>query len=83
MLTRFEEGDKVWIERTDYVENVDLIRKVQTVDYAIDVPTDEPDSQAIYIVGSDFIYSNEDLKHDRKTINTSRDRQTTRETRQV
>ena len=64
MLTRFEEGDKVWIERTDYVENVDLIRKVQTVEEVIDIETDEPNSQYIYIVGSDFIYSNEDLKHE-------------------
>jgi len=62
-LTRFESGEKVWIQRTEHVENVDLIREVQTVDYAMDCPTEEENSQAIYIVGSDFIYSNEDLKH--------------------
>ena len=64
-LTRFEAGDKVWIETTEYVENVDLIRNVQTVDYTIDVPTEEANSQAIYIIGSKYIYSNKDLKHDK------------------
>jgi len=62
-MTRFKTGDKVWIQRTEFVENVDLIKNVQTVQYVIDVPiTDEnmlgSTSQAIYIVGSDFIYSN-------------------------
>jgi len=65
MLERFESGDKVWIERIDYVENVDMIRNVQTVDYVIDCLTDKPNSQAIYLVGSSFIFSNEDLKKDK------------------
>ncbi len=59
---KFKSGDKVWIIRTEYVENVDLIKNMQTVDYVIDVPTTEQNSQAIYIIGSDFIYSNEDLE---------------------
>ena len=65
MLEHFESGDKVWIERTEYVETVEQIRTVQTVDYAVDVDTTEAGSQAIYLVGSDFIYSNEDLKKDK------------------
>jgi len=65
MLTRFEPGDKVWIERTEYVENVDMIRNVQTVESAMDCVTDEPDSQVIYLVGSDYIFFNEDLKKDK------------------
>ena len=68
-MTRFKTGDKIWIQRTEFVENVDLIKNVQTVQYVIDVPiTDEnmlgSTSQAIYIVGSAFIYSNEDLIHE-------------------
>ena len=61
----FKKGDKVWIERTEFVENVDLIRYVQVVESVAHVPTeDEPDSQMIHIVGSDYIYSNDDLKKD-------------------
>jgi hypothetical protein len=65
-MEKFKSGDKVWIQRTEYVENVDLIKSVQTVDYAIDVPINDENmlgatGQAIYLVGSSFIYSNEDL----------------------
>ena len=65
MLVRFEAGDKVWIERTEFVENVDMIRSVQTVESVMDCETDEPNSQVIYLIGSDYIFSNEDLKKDK------------------
>jgi len=64
-MNRFKAGDKVWIENTDYVDNADMIRNVQVVEKVFDVPChDEPDSQCINIVGSKFIYSNKDLKHE-------------------
>ncbi len=65
-MERFKAGDRVWIERTDFVENADMIRNVQVVENVYDVPcSDEPDSQCINIVGSKFIFGNEDLKHEK------------------
>ena len=66
-LVKFKAGDKVWIERTEFVESVDLIRNVQTVDYVVDVPTDGLNSQVIYLVGSRFMYGNNDLKLEMKS----------------
>ena len=64
-MTIFKDGDRVWIQRTECVENVDMIRKVQIVEKVYDMPCDdEPDAQAIDIVGSDYLYNNEDLIHE-------------------
>ena len=47
-MDKFKPGDKVWIERTDFVENADMIRNIQVVEKVYDVPcNDEPDSQCI------------------------------------
>jgi len=65
-MKKFKAGDRVWIENTDIVENVDMIRNVQMVESVEDVECDdEPNAQAIYIVGSMFLYTNKDLKHDK------------------
>ena len=66
-LTNFKEGDKVWIERTDFVENVDMIRNVQTIESIIDVPVTIDDDievlvQSINIVGSAYLYDGGDLR---------------------
>ena len=64
-MTKFKAGDRVWIERIDHVENVDMIRNVQIVESVQDILCDdEPNAQMISIVGSNFIYGNEDLKHE-------------------
>ena len=65
-MDRFEPGDKVWIENIKYAENVDMIRNIQTVEYVQDISCkDEPDAQMIFLVGSEFIYTNKDLRKDK------------------
>ena len=66
-LTDFKKGDKVWIERTDYVENVDMIRNPQTIENVTDVPVTIDGEwviiQSIDIVGSGYMYNGEELKY--------------------
>ena len=63
---KFKVGQKVWIDRTEYVENVDMIRNPQTIENITPVPvTDEGKdiiTFSIDIVGSCFIYSETDLR---------------------
>lgn len=66
-LTNFEVGDKVWIERTEFVENVDLICNPQIIERIMDVPVvldtgEEVYIQSIDIKGSDFMYIGEELR---------------------
>ena len=65
-LSNFKVGQKVWIERTDFVENVDMIRKPQTIESITEVPVTLANGewiriQSIDIVGSVYIYNGEDL----------------------
>ena len=60
-------GDEVWIDRTEYVETVEMIREPQIIEGVTPVPvTDEHGNwfttYAIDIVGSGYIYSEEDLR---------------------
>ena len=66
-LSNFKVGQKVWIERTDFVENVDMIRKPQTIESITEVPVTLANGewiriQSIDIVGSVYIYNGEDLR---------------------
>jgi hypothetical protein len=65
-LSNFKVGDKVWIERTEFVETVDMIRNPQVIESIIDVPLTHNGErvilQDITIKGSGFIYTGEDLK---------------------
>ena len=65
-LSDFKIGDKVWIERTDYVENVDMIRNPQTIENITHVEvTDNGEDvliQSIDIEGSCYMYTGADLR---------------------
>ena len=59
-------GQEVWIDRTDFVESVDMIRNVQTIESMMPVPITVEGklttTYSIYIKGSNFIYSETDLR---------------------
>jgi hypothetical protein len=60
-------GDKVWIDRTEFVENAQMIREVQTIESVMPIPlTDQFGNAmvgyAIYLVGSGFVYTEEELR---------------------
>jgi hypothetical protein len=60
-------GDKVWIERTEFVEHVDMIREPQVIEdiqyvEVVDERNRECLAQSITLKGSAFIYSHDDIK---------------------
>ena len=66
-LTCFYVGQKVWIERTDFVENVEMIRNPQVIENITLVPVTLDDGEDVYvqsidIKGSKYLYTGEDLK---------------------
>ena len=62
----FKVGDKVWIERTEFVENVQMIREpqiIECIDYSEVVEHGVHKlSQIITIKGSRFLYDEDDIK---------------------
>lgn len=67
LLTDFEVGDRVWIERTEYVETVDMIRNPQVIENITLVPVTLEDGEEVYIqsidiAGSGYIYDGGDLR---------------------
>jgi hypothetical protein len=66
-LTYFEVGDRVWIERTEFVETVEMIRTPQVIENITLVPVTLEDGEPVYIQsidikGSGYIYDGSDLK---------------------
>ena len=63
-MDKFKKGDKVWIQRVEFVDNVEMIRNVQTISEVMEIPG--LDSQAIYIKGSRYLFTEKDLKHENR-----------------
>lgn len=66
-LSDFKVGDKVWIERTEFVETVDMIRNPQVIENITEVPVTLENgewvlTQTIDIKGSCYIYDGNDLR---------------------
>ena len=63
---KFRVGQKIWIDRTKYVENVDMIRNPQTIESITPIPVTDGGKNiitfSINIAGSCFIYSETDLR---------------------
>ena len=64
---KFYVGQKVWIERTNFVESVDMIRNPQTIEDITPIPVTDNDGKEIItysidIVGSGYIYTEIDLR---------------------
>ena len=64
--SRFFVGQEVWIERTEFVESVDMIRNPQIIESITPIPVThkgkDVTTYSIDIEGSSFIYSEVDLR---------------------
>lgn len=71
-LSDFKVGDMVWIERTEFVESVDLIRNPQKISEIEEIEVTIADErvilQSITLENSAYMYTGEDLKPALRTI---------------
>ena len=63
-MKKFNQGDMVWIENPELVDNVKQIRETQEVESVDVIRCDEGPVQSINLVGLPYIYLAKDLKHE-------------------